>query len=94
MTPNEAEGHQLLAEIRQRQDRWADAIVHWEQVAKNRALEPTGLLGLMTAQLHEKQYEKAAESLGKLKAKPWPNNFPNAAGQIAELERQLNAAKK
>jgi len=27
-----------------KQDRWHDAIAHWERVAKVRALEPTGLL--------------------------------------------------
>lgn len=92
--PNESEGHQLLAEIRQRQDRWADAIKHWEQVARIRALEPTGLIGLATAQLHERQYDKAAETLGKLKARPWPPHFGDAPHRIAELERQLREAKK
>ena len=92
--PNESEGHALLAEIRQRQDRWADAIGHWEQVARIRSLEPTGLLGLAAAQLHERQYEKAAETIGKLKARTWPAHFPNAAGQIAELERRLRDAPK
>ncbi len=92
--PNESEGHQLLAEVRQRQDRWADAIKHWEQVAKIRSLEPTGLLGMAAAQLHERQYEKAAETLGRLKARPWPPRFGDAPGRIADLERQLREAKK
>ena len=92
--PNETEGHQLLAEIRQRQDRWADAIPHWEQVAKIRSLEPTGLIGLATAQLHERQYDKAAETIGKLKARPWPPHFGDAPNRIADLERQLREAKK
>jgi predicted Zn-dependent protease len=92
--PNESEGHQLLAEIRQRQDRWADAIKHWEQVAKIRSLEPTGLIGLAAAQLHERQYEKAAETLGKLKARPWPPHFADAPHRTAELERQLRETKK
>jgi tetratricopeptide (TPR) repeat protein len=92
--PNEAEGHQLLAEIRQRQDRWAEAIPHWEQVARIRALEPTGLLGLAAAQLHDRQYDKAAETIGKLKARSWPPHFGNTAGTVADLERQLRAAKK
>ncbi len=92
--PNESEGHQLLAEIRQRQDRWADAIPHWEQVAKIRSLEPTGLLGLAAAQLHERKYDKAAETIGMLKARPWPPRFGDAPHRIAELERQLREAKK
>ena len=92
--PNESEGHQLLAEIRQRQDRWADAIKHWEQVAKIRALEPTGLIGLAAAQLHEKQYDKAATTIGKLRARPWPPHFGDAPHRIADLDRQLREAKK
>jgi tetratricopeptide (TPR) repeat protein len=51
--PAEAESHQLLAEIRERQNRWADAILQWEQVARIRSLEPTGLLGLCSALIHE-----------------------------------------
>jgi predicted Zn-dependent protease len=89
--PNEAEGHQLLAEVRQKQGRWAEAISHWEQVARFRALEPTGLLGLANAQLHEKRFADAAETLKKLKAKPWPANFADAPQRIADLERQLQA---
>ena len=50
--PNEAEHHQAIAEIRQTQDRWKDAIMHWEQVAELRRLEPTGLMKLAEAQIH------------------------------------------
>ncbi len=92
--PNESEGHQLLAEVRQRQDRWAEAIREWEQVARIRSLEPTGLLGLAAAQLHERKLDKAAETLGKLKARPWPQHFADAPHRIAELERQLREAQK
>ena len=31
--PNESESHALLAEIREQQNRWADAMQHWERVA-------------------------------------------------------------
>ncbi|OWK43137.1 VIT domain-containing protein [Fimbriiglobus ruber] len=89
VTPNESEGHTLLAQIRERQGRWADAIGQWEQVARIRALEPDGLLGLAAAQLHEKQYVKAAETMEKLKARTWPPHAANAPGRIAELDRQL-----
>jgi len=92
--PNESEGHALLAEIRQKQNRWTDAIGHWEQVAQIRALEPTGLLGLATAQLHEKQIDQAAATVGKLKARSWPPHFSDAPQRIAQLERQVKEAKK
>ena len=57
LLPSESESHTLLAEIRQRQDRWDEAILHWQQVARIRALEPTGLLKLAEAQIHQKQWD-------------------------------------
>ena len=42
--PQETESHTMLAEIRQNQNRWDDAIGHWQRVAELRALEPTGPL--------------------------------------------------
>ena len=53
-SPNESESHTAMAELRQNQNRWDEAIPHWEQVAKLRKLEPTGLVRLATAQIHEK----------------------------------------
>ena len=44
--PNESESHAMLADIRQHQNRWSEAADCWQQVAKIRALEPTGLLKL------------------------------------------------
>jgi len=92
--PNESEGHELLAQIRQHQGRWADAIGQWQEVAKIRSLEPNGLLGLAAAQLHEKQFDKASETIAKLKARTWPPHFGDAPGRIAELERQLREGSK
>ena len=63
--PAEAESHQLLAEIRQRQDRWAEAAVQWQQVARIRSLEPTGLLGLAAALIHEHRWPEAADVLAE-----------------------------
>ena len=53
--PQETEGHTMVAEIRQNQNRWDDAIAQWQQVAELRALEPTGLLKLAEAQIHKGQ---------------------------------------
>ncbi len=47
--PNESESYTLLAEIRQEQNRWPEAIACWKQVAKLRSLEPRGLLKLASA---------------------------------------------
>ena len=96
--PAEAESHQLLAEFRQRQDRWADAVVQWEQVARIRSLEPTGLLGLAGALIHERRWAEAGEVLTKLKKKDWPARFDNPpgtlGGKIRSLEQRLEQGQR
>ena len=71
--PSESESHTLLAEIRQKQNRWPEAITQWEQVARIRALEPTGLLRLAAAQVHVKQIDAARATLRKLDTTTWPS---------------------
>jgi predicted Zn-dependent protease len=88
--PNESEGHAMLAEIRQQQNRWSDAIGHWRQVAEIRSLEPTGLLKLATAQVHQKQWAAATAACGKLRARTWPERFRDVDRQIRELERKID----
>ena len=87
--PTEAESHALLAEIRQKQNRWGEAIAHWEHVARLRALEPTGLLKLAEAQIHEKQWDAARASLRKLDSRTWPPRFENVHRQVRELEKRI-----
>ncbi len=92
--PTEAESHALLAEVRQKQDRWLDAIFQWEQVARLRALEPTGLLKLADAQIHLKQWDQAQETLRKLDARSWPPHFGDVHGQVRTLAERLAAQRK
>lgn len=87
--PNEAESHAALAELRQSQNRWDEAIPQWQQVASLRKLEPTGLLKLTEAQLHEKQWDAARESIQKLNATAWPARFNLVPIQIRQLEERL-----
>jgi Flp pilus assembly protein TadD len=94
MLPAESESHQLLAEIRQCQNRWDEAIAQWEQVARLRALEPGGLLGLAAAQIHQKQWDKAADSIAKLRSRTWPGRFSDVQKQIQQLEQQLEQDRK
>jgi len=91
--PSESESHALLAEIRQKQDRWDEAIVHWRQVARIRALEPTGLLKLAAAQIHQRQWDRAAETLKKLN-KSWPSRFTDVQRDVRELQRQIDNGRK
>jgi tetratricopeptide (TPR) repeat protein len=91
--PSESESHAALAEILQKQDRWADAAEQWTQVARIRALEPTGLLGLAAAQAHLKQWDQAAETIKKLRARSWPTRFGNVDGQVRGLEQQVELGR-
>jgi tetratricopeptide (TPR) repeat protein len=87
--PAESESHALLAEVREKQNRWSDAIFHWEQVARLRALEPTGLLKLAAAQIHEKQWDQASQTLKKLEGRSWPPRFGDVRSQVRSLQEQL-----
>ena len=91
MQPNESESHTMLAEIRQRQNRWPEAVPHWRQVVRIRSLKPTGYLKLAEAQIHEKRWDEAKESLELLLAKRWPTRFGDmhakARALLAKVER-------
>ncbi len=94
MLPHESEGHAALAEIRQTQNRWGDAVEHWRQVAQIRALEPTGLLRLAEAQIHLKQWDEALATLRKLDTTDWPSRFGDVLGQVRQLERQMEEQRR
>ncbi|MDA1229635.1 MAG: hypothetical protein O2856_02575, partial [Planctomycetota bacterium] len=87
--PNEAESHQALAEFRQEQNRWQEAIQLWKRVSELRKLEPTGLLGLAKAQIHAKEIAAAKDTLTQLRRTEWPKRFGDIDQQVRELERQL-----
>jgi hypothetical protein len=88
-SPNEAESHAALAELRQKQNRWSEALPHWEQVAQLRRLEPTGLLKLAEAQVHEKQWSAAQKSIETLQRTEWPQRFSDLPNQIRRLQEQV-----
>ncbi len=88
-SPNEAESHVAMAELRQKQNRWDEAIPHWQQVAELRRLEPTGLLKLTEAQLHQKSWDAARMSIDKLQKTEWPSRFTDVTNQTRQLQEQL-----
>jgi tetratricopeptide (TPR) repeat protein len=90
--PAESESHAALAEIRQEQGRWAEAAPQWTEVARIRALEPTGLLKLGAAQVHLKQWEALGDTIRKLRARSWPARFGDVESQIRNLERSQDEA--
>lgn len=87
--PNEAENHAALAELRQKQERWDEAIPHWQRVAELRKLEPTGLLKLATAQIHQKQWPAAKDTITRLQRTEWPSRFNNVQHETRQLQEQL-----
>jgi len=94
MLPNESESHTMLAEIRQGQGHWNDAIYHWRQVIRVRTLEPTGYIKLAEAQIHQKQFDDALETIKLLESKSWPARFSSVESQIRNLRQRLPAKQK
>jgi tetratricopeptide (TPR) repeat protein len=87
--PNEAENHAALAELREKQNRWDEAIPHWEQVSQLRRLEPTGLVNLAEAQIHQKQWDAARQTIEKLQRTEWPARFTDVSTQTQQLQEKL-----
>ena len=92
--PTESESHALLAEIREKQNRWREAIAHWEHAARLRALEPTGLLKLAAAQIHEKQWDQARATLRKLDARSWPVRFGDVQREKRQVEMRIEKQRE
>ena len=82
----------MLAEIRQQQDRWDDAIVHWQQVARIRALEPTGLQKLAEAQIHQGLWDDAVATLDELD-KSWPPRFGDVRNKVRQLRDKIDQGR-
>jgi predicted Zn-dependent protease len=87
--PTESENHAALAELRQKQNRWDEAVPHWERVAELRRLEPIGLLKLAEAQLHQKRWVEARQSIEKLQRTEWPARFNDVRNQTRQLQERL-----
>ena len=88
-SPGEAENHAVMAELRQTQERWGEAIPHWEQVVELRRLEPNGLLKLAEAQLHEEQWDAARTTVSKLRKTEWAARFTDVQDQTNQLEARI-----
>lgn len=87
--PQEADNHTALAEIRQKQDRWDEAIDEWTAVATLRSLEPTGLVKLAEAQIHQSRWDAARNSIEKLQRTEWPSRFGDINNQTRQLQEKL-----
>ena len=83
-----ASHHQKIAEFRQRQDRWGEAIEHWQHVARLRALEPDGLLGLAAAQIHLQRFDDAQATIGKVNRTVWSARFSDVSNRVRDLQQE------
>ena len=91
-SPNEAEYHEALAKIRTAKKQHAAAVLHWQQVAELRALEPNGLINLAKAQLQANQPQAADKTITQLQKTEWPSRFENEVrNSINELNRSRQA---
>jgi Tfp pilus assembly protein PilF len=95
MLSTETEGHAKLAEIRQTQQRWSDAILHWRHVARIRKLEPAGLLGLVHAEILAKDRGASDATLKELEKTDWPSRFHDELREkLPKLRKEWNAIKQ
>ncbi|MBS0206986.1 MAG: hypothetical protein JSS49_29270 [Planctomycetes bacterium] len=87
--PNEATNHAALADWREQQNRWDEALLHWQQFVKLRRLDPTGLVRLARVQVKLNQTMSARESLKQLEATTWPPRYNTIPEDIRQLKEQL-----
>ena len=87
--PTEYEGHAMLAELREVQERWDEAIRHWRIAAENRTLEPTGLLKLCAAQVRAKRWGDARDTANRVLPRVWPERFGDVHGQARRMLEQI-----
>jgi len=64
-------------------------MTQWEEVAKLRALEPTGLLKLTAAQIHEKHGLGRAQRCTASKSERGRRVFGDVRHQVRTLEAKL-----
>jgi tetratricopeptide (TPR) repeat protein len=87
--PQETEHYQELARLRQEQDRWPEAIPLWRRASELHQSVPSGLLGLAAAQIHERQWPAARETLARLRERDWPAGFGDIEQHVRGLEAKL-----
>ena len=77
--------------MRQEQDRWEDALPHWQHVIRVRTNEPDGYFGLARALIHLQQWDQAREVVDEIVTRDWPTRFGDVRrrgqGLLRELQR-------
>ena len=90
---NESESHFMYAFMLQDQNDYESALFHWRRVHEIRSLEPTGLIGMIRAQLHLKKWNEAKGALKELENTKWPERF-SVKNQIETFRQKILQGQK
>jgi DNA-binding SARP family transcriptional activator len=85
MKPNESDGHARLAEEREKQERFADAVVQWQQVIRIRTQEPPGWLRLARALIRASRPDEARRALQHVLDTKWEQRFGDVRAEAQQL---------
>ena len=88
--PEESESHQALAEVRESQDRFEDAVHHWREVTRIRSQEPTGYLRLARVLVRTGEAAEAEDILEMLLGQSWDERFGDVHQKAKEILKQLS----
>ena len=87
--PHEAENQAAMAELRQKQSRWNEAISHWEEAAELRRLEPTNLVKLARSRDSCQAMGRGPPIDPQTEKTEWPSRFNTIESDIRRLQDQL-----
>ncbi len=87
--PGEAESHRELAQVREEQGRWADAVAQWEHVVRLRGEDPDGYFRLAEACLRAGRFLRAGQVAAKLLKTDWHADFGDIESRARELLERL-----
>ena len=82
---NESEGRAVLAQVREGQGRFPEAIEEWRQVIGVRSREPGGYVGLGRALLGAGRPAEAREALKNVLRESWHPRFGDVHGEAKRL---------
>ena len=87
--PNSAEGHRRLAVVREKQRRFPEAVVQWQEVVRVRSFESEGWFGLAEAQIRAGDQTAAHLTLETILAKDWPERSRDVRNRASQLMRRI-----
>jgi predicted Zn-dependent protease len=71
LRPNEPNPHVQLAEIREKQERWTEAIIHWERAAAMGTEDPHPILRIGRIYVETEQWDEFIETMERIRVGDW-----------------------